>query len=220
MQPTKHTIIDHISLLIVAPFSFRFLFTRSMSAAMCESALSVCSLLLYYVISEVKAAESIWAELRICAALGDGLMSERTAQDWFKRLREGNISLEDRLRPTETWWWEPAAESGSRSTQDLARTRNTQRGVSFCIIEHLHAIGQVSRLDQWLSHRFGDFDRQGRTEAVASLLYNHRRNARLDFIVTGMKSGASTSTRSAGGRGPIKAPRHQLIQSLCCIHER
>ncbi|CAF1392055.1 unnamed protein product, partial [Rotaria sp. Silwood1] len=34
----------------------------------------------------------------ICAALGEGVVADRTCQDWFKRFREGDMSLEDRPR--------------------------------------------------------------------------------------------------------------------------
>ncbi|CAF1537237.1 unnamed protein product, partial [Rotaria sp. Silwood1] len=34
----------------------------------------------------------------ICAALGEGVVADRTCRDWFKRFREGDMSLEDRPR--------------------------------------------------------------------------------------------------------------------------
>ena len=39
------------------------------------------------------------AARNICAALGDDTVADRTCRDWFKRFREGDISLEDRPRP-------------------------------------------------------------------------------------------------------------------------
>ncbi|CAF4329784.1 unnamed protein product [Rotaria magnacalcarata] len=36
------------------------------------------------------------AARNICAALGEGVAADRTCRDWFKRFREGDMSLEDR----------------------------------------------------------------------------------------------------------------------------
>ncbi|CAF1671564.1 unnamed protein product [Rotaria magnacalcarata] len=36
------------------------------------------------------------AARNICAALGEGAVADRTCRDWFKRFREGDMSLEDR----------------------------------------------------------------------------------------------------------------------------
>ncbi|CAF5224461.1 unnamed protein product, partial [Rotaria magnacalcarata] len=36
------------------------------------------------------------AARNICAALGEGAVADRTYRDWFKRFREGDMSLEDR----------------------------------------------------------------------------------------------------------------------------
>ncbi|CAF1554655.1 unnamed protein product, partial [Rotaria sp. Silwood1] len=38
------------------------------------------------------------AARNICAALGKGAVADRTCRDWFKRFREGDMSLEDRPR--------------------------------------------------------------------------------------------------------------------------
>lgn len=155
---------------------------------MCESPLPkslVRGLLLYDFKSGVKAAES---SRRICAAFGDGVMSERTAQDWFKRFREGDTSLEDRPRSGR-----PAEVDDERLRQiveadphQTSRELATILGVShFTIIEHLHAMGKTSRLDQWVPHKLSDVDRQRRADAAASLLSHHGGNAWLDSIVTG-----------------------------------
>ncbi|CAF5220084.1 unnamed protein product, partial [Rotaria magnacalcarata] len=36
------------------------------------------------------------AARNICAALGEGVAADQTGRDWFKRFREGDMSLEDR----------------------------------------------------------------------------------------------------------------------------
>ena len=54
-----------------------------------------CDLLLYDFKSGESAAVS---SRRINAAFGDGTMSERTAQDWFRHFHNGNFNLEDSPR--------------------------------------------------------------------------------------------------------------------------
>lgn len=135
-------------------------------------------LLLYDFKFGVKAAES---SRRICAAFGDGSVSERTAQDWFKRFREGDTSLEDRPRSGR-----PSVVDDERLRQMVeADQHQTSRelaailGVShFTIIEHLHAIGKVSKLDQWVPQQLSDFDRLRRVEMAASLHSYRRANSR------------------------------------------
>ena len=53
------------------------------------------------------------------------------------------------------------------------------------ILEHLHAIGKVSKLDQWVPHELSERNRQRRAEAAATLLSYQSTTAWLDTIVTG-----------------------------------
>ena len=55
----------------------------------------VQGLLLYDFKSNLNATSS---GRRICAAFGGNYVSECTAQEWFKRFRGGNFSLEDKTR--------------------------------------------------------------------------------------------------------------------------
>lgn len=128
---------------------------------MCESSLSKAllqGLPLYDFRCEVKAAES---SRRICAAFGDGSMFERTAQEWFKRFREGNTILEDRPRsgrPTEVMMI--ASSKQWKPIPTKLRENLLQSWVShFAIIDHLHAMGNISRLDQWVPHKLSDVQR-------------------------------------------------------------
>src|SRR6202042_1613611 len=59
-------------------------------------------------------------------------------------------------------------------------------GLSYrTLINHLHAIGKVNKLDQWVPHDLSDWDRQRRVEAAVSLLSFARTTAWLDSVVTG-----------------------------------
>src|SRR6202042_1203323 len=72
-------------------------------------------------------------------------------------------------------------------------------GLSYrTVINHLHAIGKVNKLDQWVPHDLSDWDRPRRVEAAVSLL---------SFTYT-------TAWLSPGGiPGPCKG--EQRISPLC-----
>lgn len=53
------------------------------------------------------------------------------------------------------------------------------------VIDHLHTLGMVSKLQQWVPHDLSENDRHRRAEAAASLLSYRRTDAWLDSIVTG-----------------------------------
>ena len=119
-----------------------------------------CGLLLH----DFKSGESATASShRINAAFGDSTMSERTAQHWFRHFHNGNFNLEDspqsgcpaqvsndqlhQLIKADSW----------QTTCDLAQVL----GVHFSTIAmHLHQLGKVHKLAQWVPHALTDFDRQ------------------------------------------------------------
>ena len=83
------------------------------------------------------------------AALGDDAVADRTCRDWFKRFREGDISLEDRPR------------SGRPMESDIERLKvliednprltirelSTMLGCNQSTIDrHLHEMGKVNKL--------------------------------------------------------------------------
>ncbi len=107
----------------------------------------------------INAAES---SRRICT-IGEETISVRCAQDWFQRFRSDDFCLEDRSR------------SGRPSDFDDDRLRQfvesdshlTSREISALmgvtqptIIARVHAIGKMSKLDQWVPHKLSDFDRK------------------------------------------------------------
>ncbi|CAF4257720.1 unnamed protein product, partial [Rotaria sordida] len=96
------------------------------------------------------------AARNICAALGEGAVTDRTCRDWFKRFREGEMSLEDRPR------------SGRPIEYDIERLkvliednpRLTTRELSailgcnqFTIDRHLHEMGKVNKHGTWVPHK-------------------------------------------------------------------
>ena len=110
---------------------------------------------------------------RINAAYGDGTMAERTAQDWFRHFHNWNFNLKDSLRSGR-----PAQVDNDRLHQLIeADSRQTMcnlaqvLGVHFTTIAtHLHQLGKVNKLAQWVPHALTDFDCQRLVEVATALL--------------------------------------------------
>lgn len=133
----------------------------------------------------VTAAESC---RRICSAFGADVVSERTAQEWFKRFRTGDTSVQDRPRSGR-----PSEVCDERLLQLVEADPHANPGElaealgvsDKTIVNHLHVLGKVRKLDQWIPHELTDWDRHRRADAAASLLSYRRTTAWLDTIVTG-----------------------------------
>lgn len=180
--------------------------------------------LLYDFKSGVKAAES---SRRICAAFGSDTVSERTAQDWFKRFRDGDTSIEDRPRSgrpsqvDEERLKQLVEADPHQTSSELAAVLGLSYGT---VINHLHAIGKVNKLDQWVPHDLSDWDRQRRVEAAVSLLSYRRTTAWLDSVVTGdekwvlhvnVKRKKSWTDVGSSAQTHPKVPRHTRKAMLC-----
>ena len=111
-----------------------------------------CGFLFY----DFKSGESATASSRrINATFGDGTMSERKTQDWFRHFQNGNFNLEDSPRSGR-----PAQVDNDRLRQLIeADSRQTTRdlaqvlGAHFTTIAmHLRQLGKVHKLAQWVPH--------------------------------------------------------------------
>ena len=142
-------------------------------------------LLLYDFKSGLSAAES---SRRINAAFGAGTVSERTAQDWFARFRQGNFNLEDLPRsgrPSEVDddRLRTLVEADPRqTTRELAQVLDVDHET---VTSHLHQLGKVCKLAQWVPHQLSDWDKERRAEAATFLLSYRRTHNWLKSIVTG-----------------------------------
>ena len=89
------------------------------------------------------------AARNICAALGDDAAADRTCRDWFKRFREGDISLEDRPRSGRPM--ESDIERLKVLIEDNPRLTTCELSTMFgcnqsTIDRHLHEMGKVNKL--------------------------------------------------------------------------
>ena len=141
--------------------------------------------LLYDCKSGLSTAES---SRRLCAAFGQGTVSERTTREWFARFRLGDESLEDQPRSGR-----PTAVDDDRMLQLLQddprlTAPNIAEQLGVCkqaVIDHLHALGKVYKVNQWVPHNLTDFDRQRRCDASTTLLSYKRTSNLLQSVVTG-----------------------------------
>ena len=98
-------------------------------------------------------------------------------------------------------------------------------GLSYrTVINHLHAIDKVNKLDQWVPHDLSDWDHRRRVEAAVSLLSYKRTTAWLDSIVTGdekcvlhinIKRRKSWIDTGSVPQRQLKAPRDPHKVMLC-----
>ena len=141
--------------------------------------------LLYDFKAGLNAAES---SRRLCDAFGNGTVSERMAQDWFKRFRSGDEGLEDQPRTGRPMIVEDERilqllqDDPHLTAYDLAE----ELGVSHqAVVNHMHALGKVYKINQWVPHDLTPYDRQRRSDASTTLLSYRRTSAWLKSIVTG-----------------------------------
>lgn len=145
----------------------------------------VRGLLLY----DFKFGESAAASSRrINAAFGEGTVSERIAQDWFRRFRNGDFNLEDSVRSGRS---SKVDNDRLRQLVELDPRQTTRElaqvlGVHFTTIaDHLHQLGKVHKLAQWVPHELTERDRQRRAQVATELLSYRRTNNWLTSIITG-----------------------------------
>ena len=142
-------------------------------------------LLLYDFKSGISAAES---SRRIKNAFGDGVMSERSAQEWFKRFRSGDESVTDHERSgrpstvDDDKMVAAVKQNPHLTTRELADDLGVHHST---VADHLKALGYKSKLDVWVPHKLTDNQKERRCEAAMSLLSFRRRDDWLDTIVTG-----------------------------------
>lgn len=127
------------------------------------------------------------AARKICAAFGEGTISERTAQKWFHTFSTGDETLEDKPRSGRPKSLDldqlkaAIEEDSSQTCQELAQ----RFGVSDETIRvHLHELGKSWKLSKWVPHELTAANRLQRLNICSSLLTRNNNCPILDRILT------------------------------------
>lgn len=128
------------------------------------------------------------ATANICHTMGDGAVVDRTAQNWFKRFKEGDFDLDDKPR------------SGRPSEFDMEQLKELieqdPRQTTLCLAEHfgcshttieryLHVLGKVYKYGVWIPHDLSPIHMKIRVDTCMELLSFHRTNDWLSNLITG-----------------------------------
>ena len=176
------------------------------------------------ILYELQLGNSASAAARnICGALGDDAVANRTCRDWFKRFREGDISLEDRPRPGRPM--ESDIERLKVLIEDNPRLTTRELSTMLAcnqstIDRHLHEMGKVNKLGTWLPHQLTSDNIQQRISICHFLLSKPNRHRFLQQIITGMKSGFYMSSTHASASGSILKICQNRNQKTTCIRKK
>ena len=163
------------------------------------------------------------AARNICAALGDDALADRTCRDWFKRFREGDISLEDRPRPgrpmeSDIERLKVLIEDNPRLT---TRELSTMLGCNQSTIDrHLHEMGKVNKLGTWVPHQLTSDNIQQRISICHFCCQNPIDTGFFNRLLLGMKSGFYMSTTHASASGSILKICQNRNQKTTCIRKK
>jgi len=115
------------------------------------------------------------ATREICEVEGDSFVSERTAQKWFKRFKEGETDVKDkqrcgRPRTIDEEMLETAVkENPNFSSRVLADDFNVSQSA---VVQHLHNLGFLSRRPHIIPHDLTPEIEQKRVDMCQQLLQN------------------------------------------------
>jgi len=120
-------------------------------------------------------------------AFGEGTANKRTVQLWFRKFRDGDLSLEDeegRGRPSavDNDQLKVIIEADPRkTTRELEADLNVDHST---IVRHLDQIGKVKKLDKWVPHELNENQRNRRYVVSSGLLLRNKDDPFLDRIMT------------------------------------
>ena len=124
----------------------------------------------------------------ICCSMGQGVLTLRTIQTWFREFKQKRFDLQDRPRSgrpvsIDLDELKSLIEEDPRQTlRSLAR----ELGCSYATIErHLIDLGKTWRYGYWVPHELTDQQFQNRVDSCLELLTHHRTLDWLTNLVTG-----------------------------------
>lgn len=122
-------------------------------------------------------ANAAKARRDICAVYGENALSERTAQWWFSRFKNGHFNLNDEERSgrpiklDEDRLNDLLHENPRQSTRELAVQLACDQKT---VVNHLHSMGKVQKLGAWVPHALSESNKLQRSTIAAGLLARHK----------------------------------------------
>lgn len=164
----------------------------------------------------------------ICNAFGKNTVNRQTCYNWYKKFKDGNLSLQDKQHPgrdstiDEGVLLQLIEDNPQLSTRELAQ----QLGCSHTTVaHHLHTLQKVNKLGKWLPHVLTAASKMCRVSICNSLLTKHRTFHWLKSIVTGDEKWVfhynATRKRSwvSKGEPAVATPKGQMLQKkmMMCV---
>lgn len=164
----------------------------------------------------------------ICEIFGKESTSERTCQFWYKKFRSGDFDLIDKPRSGRPLAFNDEVlkllidENPRITTREVAERFNVDHTT---VLNHLHGLKMVSRLDVWVPHKLSEKNLIDRFTACTSLLARQKEEPFLDRIVTGDEKWVLYDNQvrkrhwSVKGETPLTTPKAGLTTKkvmLCC----
>ena len=104
-------------------------------------------------------------------------MPVRTAQNWFKRFKDGNFDLKDTPRSGRPVEFDEERlnqlihEDPRQTTRELAEIMGC---IHSTIERHLRSMGKIQKFGAWVPHALNDNNKNQRATISAGLLARHR----------------------------------------------
>ena len=142
-------------------------------------------ILLFYLKKGKNASQAL---NKVCSMYGKDAISLRSYQRWFEKFWSGNLSVENSSRtgrPTEIETDKIKVlfdENPYLTTQDIAGDLEISHT---SVLNHIHKIGYVSRLNAWVPHALTEAQLARRTEICDSLIRREKNHPFLKSLVTG-----------------------------------
>ena len=157
------------------------------------------------------------AASNICHTMGEDVVSNRTAQNWFSRFKKGKFDLDDLPRSGRPLKVDVDAlqqlieEDPRLTTRDLSE----RLGCSHVAIEkHLRELGKTWKYSVWIPHELTPLQQQRRVDSCMELLTSHRNYAWLNNLITSDEKWVTYANRKrkrqwlrAGQRG-VATPKN------------
>jgi [histone H3]-lysine36 N-dimethyltransferase SETMAR len=144
----------------------------------------ILAILLFFYEKGVKAAA---ATREICDVKGEGVLSERAAQNWYVRFKSGDKSLERRSGSGRVSDVDDEAlldDVESDPCQSLRTLSATHGSSKSTIAQHLKALGKSSKSDRIVPHDLTDAQAARRLELCQTLLRNPLDDRFFKLLVT------------------------------------